>query len=261
MFRFEQNRLNTFHQWNVPFIDKHILASCGFYYLGPGDLVKCYFCNVEIGQWTLGDDVPTEHRRWFPNCPMVRGYINSDTIPVDPGIDVTGNNLPGASVLLLRNDKSNIDVKHPEYRTDASRLASFEDWPKALNQKPSELSHAGFYYTGKGDKVICFACGGGMKDWEPNDVPWEQHAICYSDCQYLNRMKGAFVKPVRVRFIVTHEETHEETHDCTICLTEKYNSVFVPCGHVCVCVKCAFSVTKCPICRNPYTDILKIYFS
>jgi hypothetical protein len=37
---------------------------------------------------------------------------------------------------------------YPEFRIDANRVISFEDWPKGLKQKPSELASPFF----------CFAC-------------------------------------------------------------------------------------------------------
>lgn len=77
-----------------------------------------------------------------------------------------------------------------EFVVEADRLRSFDDWPISINQKPKELSHAGFFYTGKGDRVKCFCCGGGLKGWEQGDDPWLQHAMLYSNCEYLKFMKG-----------------------------------------------------------------------
>jgi hypothetical protein len=45
--------------------------------------------------------------------------------------------------------------------------------------------------TGAGDRVICFQCGGGLKDWAENDKPWEEHAKWFSKCPYLMLKKGA----------------------------------------------------------------------
>lgn len=82
------------------------------------------------------------------------------------------------------------DVKFPEFITVSARLQSFQNWPKSLEQKPKELSVAGFFYTQKGDRVICFSCGGGLCDWEKQDDPWEQHALHHSQCEYLQLVKG-----------------------------------------------------------------------
>uniref|UniRef100_A0A336MWB2 CSON007246 protein n=1 Tax=Culicoides sonorensis TaxID=179676 RepID=A0A336MWB2_CULSO len=50
-----QRRL-TFSEWNCSSTDKLLLAQIGFYFIGPTDLVKCYFCNVEIGMWQADDN-------------------------------------------------------------------------------------------------------------------------------------------------------------------------------------------------------------
>ncbi|XP_063383474.1 death-associated inhibitor of apoptosis 1-like [Cydia fagiglandana] len=79
---------------------------------------------------------------------------------------------------------------HPRYNNKAARLRIFEDWPKSMKQKPEELAEAGFYYTGQSDKTKCFYCDGGLKDWEEDDVPWEQHARWFDRCAYVQLVKG-----------------------------------------------------------------------
>lgn len=69
---YEINRLNTFHDWNVSFIDKRTLAMLGFYSMKRSDLVKCYFCHVKIGMWEEGDDVLADHIRWSPSCNFIQ---------------------------------------------------------------------------------------------------------------------------------------------------------------------------------------------
>lgn len=33
--------------------------------------------------------------------------------------------------------------------------------------------------AGVGDRVLCFRCGEGLKDWQPEEDPWEEHAKHY----------------------------------------------------------------------------------
>ncbi|XP_063634925.1 death-associated inhibitor of apoptosis 1-like [Cydia splendana] len=80
--------------------------------------------------------------------------------------------------------------EHPRYNNKAARLRTFKDWPKSMKQKPEELAEAGFYYTGQSDKTKCFYCDGGLKDWEEDDVPWEQHARWFNRCAYVQLVKG-----------------------------------------------------------------------
>lgn len=351
----EANRLKTFDNWCVPFIDKNQLALLGFYYYGPNDLVKCYFCGVEVGMWEDGDDVLTDHMRWSPSCNLIRRRhtnnvpINeallNQTLPPPPTPDVFGmerlattvSEGPIASISeddvhmyqhhlygqggieavlhpsddgFLASQQLNRPTitrpEHPEYAVEAKRIESYADWPKTIKQRPQELSDAGLYYTGKGDRVICFSCGGGLKDWEENDDPWEQHAMWYGRCEYLKLMKGTdFVEkmakkrdemckdvnnaaesqsncsshqPLSQTSSSTSQSSSSEKEDmseksdeeeeerkdsklCKICYSNEYNTIFLPCGHVIACAKCASSVTKCPACRQPFDNVMRVYFS
>ncbi|KAH8395283.1 hypothetical protein KR222_008192, partial [Zaprionus bogoriensis] len=248
--------------------------------------------------------------------------------------------------------------EYPEYAIETARLRSFEDWPRTMKQRPEQLAEAGFFYTGVGDRVRCFSCGGGLKDWDNNDEPWEQHALWLSHCRFVKLIKGQlYIDAVREAAaedakcgtglaslasssssgycsstnsiasstnscastdtilcrpaassaaVATQPEAAAEgdvaptaasriyqrivAHGCTesgaakvasnsvsnapaaaacipeeklckICYSAEYNTAFLPCGHVVACAKCASSVTKCPLCRKPFTDVMRVYFS
>lgn len=34
-------------------------------------------------------------------------------------------------------------------------------------------------YAGDRDCVVCFKCGGRLKNWQPDEDPWEEHAKHY----------------------------------------------------------------------------------
>ena len=56
---------------------------------------------------------------------------------------------------------------------------------------------------------------------------------------------------------------------CTVCLTAIADTVLYRCGHLCVCYMCGLNLraqaspggVKCPICRAPVEDILRVYRS
>eukprot|EP00049_Salpingoeca_infusionum_P024633 m.16486 g.16486 ORF g.16486 m.16486 type:complete len:330 (+) comp7092_c0_seq2:158-1147(+) len=66
-----------------------------------------------------------------------------------------------------------------------------------------------------------------------------------------------------------HGEAAEEDDDdmdtacCAICLTNPKDCVCMPCMHVAMCVSCATELKKsnprCPMCRNPVSEIKKIF--
>lgn len=224
MYR-EDFRLRSFEgKWPHTFVEARILAKTGFYLIGPEDQVKCYFCKVEIGRWEIGDDAVTEHVRWSPNCPLLkrRETANEPIQPTDEldqllpplsydvcgpcGIDIrpgsyaessfstsSASSTPPISTspsMIEQETRTYKHAEHAEYAIETARFRSFDSWPKTLKQKPKQLSDAGFFYTGRGDSVKCFSCNGGLRDWEENDDPWEQHAIWFSKCEYLNLVKG-----------------------------------------------------------------------
>ena len=44
----------------------------------------------------------------------------------------------------------------------------------------------------------CFHCGNGLRNWESEDIPWEEHARWYPDCHYVILCRGRdFVDEVR----------------------------------------------------------------
>ena len=48
------------------------LAKAGFYYLGRGDRVRCYFCSGVLYGWEKGDTAVGEHRKHFPQCKFIQ---------------------------------------------------------------------------------------------------------------------------------------------------------------------------------------------
>ncbi|VVD05437.1 putative inhibitor of apoptosis isoform X2 [Leptidea sinapis] len=286
--RREEERLKTFDKWPVSFLSPELLARNGFYYLGRGDEVRCAFCKVEIMRWVEGDDPAKDHQRWAPQCPFLRGQAGTGNVPMDAPV-ADGRDECGVRAPATFNPLRMPGPVHSRYASEAARLRSFTDWPRSMRQKPEELSEAGFFYTGQGDKTKCFYCDGGLKDWENDDVPWEQHARWFSRCAYVQLVKGreyiqkvvsetstttnsnetkekdAAAEPVpppmNVNTSAEDDEKVEDTKLCKICFAEERNVCFVPCGHVVACAKCALSTDKCPMCRRTFTNAVRLYFS
>ncbi|KAI8421759.1 hypothetical protein MSG28_009723 [Choristoneura fumiferana] len=242
----EDIRLKTFDKWPLTFLSPQTLARNGFYYLGRGDEVRCAFCKVEIMRWEEGDDPAKDHQRWAPQCPFLRKHGVTGNVPIDPA-EAVGHDECGVRAPLLP--------------------APASICPALFIPNTPE---AGFYYTGHSDKTKCFYCDGGLKDWESHDIPWEQHARWFDRCAYVQLVKGRdYVQKVISEACVVPEEkeatsapkpepattasstnddsdTLEDSKLCKICYAEERNVVFVPCGHVVACAKCAMSTNKCP---------------
>lgn len=223
-FRSEADRLASFAQWTVSFIRPTDLAKAGFYSLNNLDSCKCAFCHNCVGDWVEGDQPMEEHRALFPLCPFMQGrdvgnvpISQSSSAPVlrpQSGSDETGIRwqsshrnpnsgpeqmpLPVVSSAPLAGGKSPESIGimkhsgplHPQHATLEARLRTFREWPPALRQQPAELADAGFYYIGCSDQVKCFYCDGGLRNWQPEDAPWVEHARWFSKCVFVRLVKG-----------------------------------------------------------------------
>ena len=102
------------------------------------------------------------------------------------------------------NKTANANVErpfHPDFSTEQSRLASYNDWPSNLTQQPDELAKAGFYYYGMKDMVKCFFCNGGLSNWESGDVPIEEHTRWFPKCAYIRQLMGVrYLEEMREKF-------------------------------------------------------------
>ncbi|XP_053396407.1 baculoviral IAP repeat-containing protein 7-like isoform X1 [Mercenaria mercenaria] len=80
--------------------------------------------------------------------------------------------------------------KFPQYAVYSKRLESFELWPEYLLVQKKDMVEAGLVFTGVGDSVRCYFCGGGLRNWERGDVPMEEHAKWYPKCPHILLVKG-----------------------------------------------------------------------
>lgn len=210
-YRFESIRLDSFQGWPHLWMKPEKFAAAGFYYTGIKDQVKCFTCEITLLQWKPEDNPMVKHQRISRMCDFVNNIpcgnvpIGTDpsTIPAPKprGEDVCGFYNPMYRAvheeteervnywlkLLLYQPASG--SKHNEYSSYNARLASYDKWPKARSQA-EKLATAGFYYSGNNDETLCYYCGGGLKNWEPNNDPWVEHAKWFHYCLYLVLTKG-----------------------------------------------------------------------
>ena len=74
------------------------------------------------------------------------------------------------------------------------------------------------------------------------------------------------IKDFRHLANIKNESDYDHPDDeCTICLENPIDSIYLPCGHISSCNKCADYILKnsgvCPICRKDITAINKVFIS
>lgn len=173
---FEQKRWTTFdNNWPHTFLSPRILAKSGFFYVGPHDRVKCNFCRIHLENWEQDDNEILEHFRWSPYCPLLN-QNQTTNVPIEPNAEliellsqINGdankeyvNEKPKLEKLLLlsygnstqttfENSAVNLSqqIAFPDFMTKIARMETFTNWPESKNQKPDQLSEAGFFFTQK----------------------------------------------------------------------------------------------------------------
>ncbi|CAC5382816.1 XIAP [Mytilus coruscus] len=190
-------RLKTFDKWK--FGEKQNprnLSESGYFYTGEGDIVRCFCCDLGLAEWDESDDPWTEHARHSPRCWFLLRTKGKDFVE---------------KIQLAWRKIYN--PKHAAYDDKLSRMATFEGvWRSDIEQTPEILADAGFFYEGEEDVVRCHYCDGGLRNWEPKDVPWEEHARWFPFCKFVIKMKGReYIDEIKAKYETAIQEPNTET--------------------------------------------------
>lgn len=238
LLRRELVRLQTFRIWpSTNSARPDDLVKAAFFYTGTGDQVRCAFCRVVKASWIPADVPNDEHQKISPDCPFICGNRTlCDNIPcnedvLEQEIELIGFDSPdivelaavNASYSLYSHDRGTkvtpaaqalsnvrsdrpidtlcgVKAKNPKMSIAHERMQTFKR-PEAVipnNQSPDILAEAGFYYVGPSDLCRCFFCGGGVKEWLPDDDPWIEHAKFYPHCEHVKSVKGEeFIRDIQ----------------------------------------------------------------
>ncbi|OCT58981.1 uncharacterized protein LOC108703748 [Xenopus laevis] len=213
----ENNRLETYrgHRHHFPYNNQRSLSRAGFYYVGPGDRVRCFSCGGELENWEYWDVPLTRHQRSFPDCHKLWGQYQyqhkesqlfhmmerlSPTVPSssncptvqglikEPDYSKVKSITEGESEISAPPSGSSISGQKPlgTMRDKHNRLETYRGHRHQFpHNNRQSLSQAGFYYVGPGDRVRCFSCGGELENWEYWDVPLTRHQRSFPDCHKL----------------------------------------------------------------------------
>ncbi|XP_065339782.1 death-associated inhibitor of apoptosis 2-like [Cloeon dipterum] len=291
-FNFETHRLFSilFSDDPLPVTDPSALAKSGFYYNGENRTVKCAFCSLQVPAIQLGgENTDEEHKRWRPNCPLMssKQSVHNFAIGSEPTDEQRRGRMPhganrfydglekyGRHIYPVRTTDSSFvkpqdlnicDWTSPlsqQYANKGSRIISFEFWPKCYNQTPIAMARAGFFYTGVGDRAICFHCNLGLKDWHPNDDPFVLHCRWNPSCLHLTMLHGSsYVKQVlnsnqNTRIEQRAPQVGQGNIFCLKCGVHNVSKVNLPCGHLTLCRNCFGTV--CTTCRQEIKFVIVV---
>jgi E3 ubiquitin-protein ligase XIAP len=190
----EDTRRQTFTNWphDSP-VSPRDLAEAGFYYKGVRDSVQCFFCSVAVEAWDPGDIPIEEHIKHSPGCLFAKTILER-------------RQLQQSSFPKLQESIESMNSYE-------QRLASFSQWPQDSPVSALDLAQAGFYSSGKGDKVTCFSCGGMLRNWQRGDSAWGEHIKYFPSCQHVQQHFPMEVIPRDEPWTEPHSPTVEEYND------------------------------------------------
>ncbi|GLH01933.1 Apoptosis 1 inhibitor [Gryllus bimaculatus] len=268
----EADRYKTFERWPVPFMDAHKLAAAGFYYINRDDLVKCVFCGVEVGNWEEGDDPFQDHQRWQPSCPFIRkmpvGNIPlSGNVDTPPGREVSrGYDVCGPYTLEIRPHSARENGKSDKTVCFhcGGGLKDWEETDDPWVEHAKWFPKCSYVVLNKGKEFVASVAG------EEGSRPTSKEVKNF-------RVPAELKESVQIREPVEPSTSSSESEPiastssgsqggddvrlCKICYQEDLGVVFLPCGHLVACVKCAPSLTTCAVCRQPFTATVRAFLS
>ncbi|XP_021361235.1 baculoviral IAP repeat-containing protein 7-B-like isoform X1 [Mizuhopecten yessoensis] len=259
-YALESNRLTTFKGWPSQLSQKPAaLAKGGLFYLGQGDRCKCFFCGGILYDWDMGDDIWTEHAKWFKDCPWVKlskgepfirqvqldlEQAQSQGVPMENDTDVqSGPNLfqSGAASSSTPNAPTGL----PSMSTGSSGMPPLgstdtqQTAPKTLDVSSSTSKPS--------------ASSSSPQAAGPSSSG--------SSAAQATSTSGSSEGSTDIKSIIEENQKLKDERTCKICMDEEVSVLFLPCGHMACCASCSVSVKDCPICRADIVQRVKAYWS
>ncbi|XP_052809746.1 baculoviral IAP repeat-containing protein 7-A-like isoform X1 [Mya arenaria] len=186
-----ESRLDTFTTWSHSAPTPQTLAADGFFFTGDADFVRCHQCGIELKDFSPFGDPLSEHIKHAGSCDFltdlygITGLEQKRCLINDP--ETLRKRQLESFHTQTAPDRTN---RRPEFACYEARLDTFDGWSEDVSQKPHQLADAGLYFTGVEDHVRCFACDGGLWQWDAGDDPWVEHCRWFPACHFARTSKG-----------------------------------------------------------------------
>lgn len=180
----EQKRLETYEGWPESSPIKPLdLARAGFYYTGSGDQVRCFSCDLQLGQWKEGDIPLVEHKRRNITCDFLQENererfgiaCNPEPASIEHGIRT------GSLATTLGENKRN-----PIYKHNQPRETPPYNYP-TIGREP--VHHTGYF--GYSNQQVQQPSQ--RQPQRPSTLPLFPNSIPYSNSQYITTSPGVFI--------------------------------------------------------------------
>lgn len=262
-------RISSYQQWPSYLTQTpRDLSIAGFFYVGCGDYVRCFFCGGGLRNWEPGDEAWVEHARWFPKCSFLLQNRGADFVTLVQSVQneqsevISSENLPTSST--IEQLPAAVKVREMGYSWEIIK-AAFSHFKKSETVTVEELI----------DKILADKAAtpnkseGNSQDIEVNPQNTSLPANAVEPCK-TNAANGTVNADLsdelnslslsdETQILLDENRRLREQRLCKICMEEDITIAFLPCGHLCCCAHCAPAMRKCPICRAFIKGTVKTY--
>jgi hypothetical protein len=293
----EHARLHTFINWpkNCPVQPKELIDA-GFYYTGNGDKVTCFKCGIILAGWEAHDTPWGEHEKWSKSCPLVvehlcrrnphspvRGprpqeqmWTSPPTVPgpVAGPSETTGTNVGKMVRLPPKEGESSAKADQQKKTSENSSTEEIFYLEKAVQKLVDEGRYEYAMLKAATQQRIKIEGSSINSMEELIDAVESYEELCNQQSAVVNTpgtsgnpsgQPGEVVFPDPEALQVQVNKL-KDAHRCKICLDREVGIVFLPCGHIVCCPKCARELHAkqeplCPICRRRIDSTIRSYLT
>ncbi|KAK3585153.1 hypothetical protein CHS0354_034286 [Potamilus streckersoni] len=282
------NRLVSFIGWlGLTTHQPRDLASAGFFYVGTGDCVRCFFCGGGLRSWQNGDDPYVEHARWYPDCDYIRIYRGDEYLQqhsryINNSPETSGNQTVGGAP-----DTSQKELEQNALRTAAAQsilsmgytvqtltqaIETFRIYQESTdftaeqllelifekeeNQSSDANSSVNQKVSNSCQKYNDVSSSTDHASASNNDEPSNERLEMQNSSDAIANSKlieGSYracsIFSDDIESILEANRELKEQMTCKICMDAEASIVFLPCSHMMTCPQCAPAFRKCPVCR------------
>ncbi|XP_071136607.1 baculoviral IAP repeat-containing protein 3-like [Mytilus edulis] len=119
------SRYQSYGNWPFPHKQTaHSLSEAGYFYTGENDIVRCFCCDLGLAEWDPKDNPWTEHARHNPRCIFLLTEKGKQFIDD-----------------IQKDWRKIYNPKHAAFDDKESRIATFDDWRRDIEQTPEINAH------------------------------------------------------------------------------------------------------------------------
>ncbi|XP_014217110.1 baculoviral IAP repeat-containing protein 3 isoform X2 [Copidosoma floridanum] len=256
-------RLASFADWPASMAQtKEKMAEAGFFYSGTEDQTTCYHCGGGLKKWEPQDDPWVQHAKWFSTCFYVRvvkgqEFINGVVGKEMPSLseeEISRMNLPGyiqkvnASSILQKREMKQEQTEQSQMEESSENTAGPSTacpTPMPRTKVNETVATVSMVNSNSSSDIV-----------EQQQQEQEQEQPQQAQVQQLQQQQEK-----EQQVLPTEKKPMDDARACKICYNEELGIVFLPCGHIVACIKCAPDMTTCAVCRKKVDMIVRAFFS